>query len=111
MPALSSVCVTGMEHCQIAVPGGSLRLTDIYFPTQEGAHGTAMAVGYVNGKFVSGRVTLAPKPGAEEMQRRLKNGMLLAQKKTKALKKRAAHKRTTALTAESDQQYQLALQA
>jgi len=57
LPPISSTCLESNSHCTIAVKGGSLRLTGINFQKNKG-YGSAMAVGYVNGQFVSGRVQL-----------------------------------------------------
>lgn len=59
VPTISSSCVTANTACIVAVPGGSLRLTGIHFPHGPGAPGAADAVGYVNGRFVSGTIQLS----------------------------------------------------
>ena len=62
IPSISSSCITGNKACVVAVPGGSLRLTSITFPDGPGAPGAADAVGYVNGRFVSGTIQLSAQP-------------------------------------------------
>jgi hypothetical protein len=59
VPSISSSCITNNKACIVAVPGGSLRLTDIHFPGGPGAPGAADAVGYVNGHFVSGTIQMS----------------------------------------------------
>lgn len=62
LPSISSSCISGNKACIVAVPGGSLRLTSIKFPDGQGAPGVADAVGYVNGRFVSGTIQLSSQP-------------------------------------------------
>ena len=62
LPSISSSCITGNTACIVAVPGGSLRLTSIHFPNGPGTPGAADAVGYVNGRFVSGTIQLSSQP-------------------------------------------------
>ena len=62
LPSISSSCISGNKACIVAVPGGSLRLTSIAFPDGSGAPGMADAVGYVNGRFVSGTIQLSSQP-------------------------------------------------
>ena len=59
LPSISSSCIKANKACVVAVPGGSLRLSDIRFPHGTGAPGSAEAVGYVNGQFVSGTIKLS----------------------------------------------------
>jgi len=59
IPSISSSCLTANTACIVAVPGGSLRLTGIHFPNGPGTPGAADAVGYVNGRFVSGTIQLS----------------------------------------------------
>jgi hypothetical protein len=59
IPSISSACIKGNKACIVAVPGGSLRLTDIRFPAGPDAPGKADAVGYVNGRFVAGSIQLS----------------------------------------------------
>lgn len=71
LPSVSSACLKGMDECKIAVPGGSLKLTNIKFGAP-GKPGTAIATGVVKGVYVTGTVDLKvddfkapPGPGVE----------------------------------------------
>lgn len=63
LPSISSACVKGMGKCSIAVPGGSLELTNVKLGPP-GQPGTADASGYIKGTFVSGRVQLSASSSA-----------------------------------------------
>ena len=61
--AISSACLRSQDDCVVAVPGGSLKLWDVQFPNGKQKPGIADAVGYVYGKFVTGRIKLSPLEG------------------------------------------------
>ena len=79
LPPISSTCLSKKTACIISVPGGSLRLTGIKFRKDEG-YGSAMAVGFVNGQFVSGKVQMR-RPDSEEWPVKTSGGQSLADKK------------------------------
>jgi len=64
LPSISSACVKGMGKCSIAVPGGTLELTNVELGPP-GQPGTADASGYIKGTFVSGRVKLTASSESE----------------------------------------------
>jgi hypothetical protein len=64
LPSISSACVKGMGKCSIAVPGGTLELTNVELGPP-GQPGTADASGYIKGTFVSGRVKLSASSESE----------------------------------------------
>ena len=79
LPPISSTCLSKKTACIIAVPGGSLRLTGINFRKNEG-YGSALAVGFVNGQFVSGKVQMR-RPDSEEWPVKTSEVQSLADKK------------------------------
>ncbi|KAJ1471002.1 hypothetical protein T484DRAFT_1916921, partial [Baffinella frigidus] len=81
LPAISSTCLAQKTACIIAVRGGSLRLTGINFRKDEG-YGSAMAVGFVNGQFVSGKVQLR-RPESKEWPVKVSGVRSLARKGAK----------------------------
>ena len=52
-----SRCIELNSDCTLTVPGGSLKLSKVHFDSS-GSHGTALASGYINGRFVSGKVNV-----------------------------------------------------
>uniref|UniRef100_A0A7S0ES02 Uncharacterized protein n=1 Tax=Hanusia phi TaxID=3032 RepID=A0A7S0ES02_9CRYP len=62
-PSISSTCIRSQDDCVVAVQGGSLKLSNVEFPNGKQNPGTADAVGYVNGKFVTGKIKLSPLEG------------------------------------------------